>query len=371
MLAYGSKQGQSIQIKDNAYTQQVSFNSIGYIDIAGSIGKVGTVTSGMGRESVKTAKYKSALFKAFSVATYHWYRKQLTATTYREVRVYGLSSTEYVKGGKTTTASGDSENLLLPLDLAVDHEFNNRKKELLYTKAMYIVLNTLKVVKQKWYQTGIFKAIMFVVAVVIGYFFPPAGVAAMSWVAAAYAVAYAVAINLVISVAVKILVNLGVDVGAAAAIVAVVALVMGGYAAITKSGSAVGVTTQKLLQMSSTAFSVSSQGYALQTQRAIKDFNSLMADLTAEQKELQEKAKEFGLGQHGPLLMFEPPLSIGIRIGESPDDYYDRSIRINNFAGTIYSLTEQSVDLSLALPTSQQTLSQIQEKLDELSVLGL
>lgn len=371
MLAYGSKQGQSIQIKDNAYTQQVSFKSIGYIDIAGSIGKVGTVTSGMGRESVKTAKYKSSLFKAFSVATYHWYRKQLTATTYREVRVYGLSSTEYVKGGKTTTASGNSENLLLPLDLAVDHEFNNRKKELLYTKAMYIVLNTLKVVKQKWYQTGIFKAIMFVVAVVIGYFFPPAGVAAMSWVAAAYAVAYAVAINLVISVAVKILVNLGVDVGAAAAIVAVVALVMGGYAAITKSGSAVGVTTQKLLQMSSTAFSVSSQGYALQTQRAIKDFNSLMADLTAEQKELQEKAKEFGLGQHGPLLMFEPPLSIGIRIGESPDDYYDRSIRINNFAGTIYSLTEQSVDLSLALPTSQQTLSQIQEKLDELSVLGL
>lgn len=371
MVAYGSKQGQTIVVQDKAYTQQISFSSIGYIDVVGYIGKVGAMESGKARDPVSTANRPTSIFKANSHATYHYYRKQLTMTTYREVRVYGLSSTEYVSGGYTTTASGDSGNLLIPLDLAVDHEFNTRQREMLYTKAMYIVLNTLKVVKTKWYQTGIFKAIMFIIAVVITYFFPPAGVAAMSWMAAAYAVAYAVAINIVISVAVKLLVSMGVDVGVAAAIVAVVALVVGGYAALSKTGSAVGVTTQQLLQISSTAFSVSSQGYALQTQKAIKDFNSLMTDLTAEQKEIQEKARELGMGQHGPLLMFEPPISMGVRIGEAPDDYYDRSIRINNLAGTIYSLTESSVDLALMLPTSQQTLAHIQEKLDELSVLGV
>lgn len=371
ILSYGSKQGQSIQVSDKAYKQQVTFTSIGYLDIAGSIGDVGTVSSGMDTEMITTNSRASTLFKATSWSTYHWYRKQMTATTYREVRVYGLATTEYVTGGHTTTASGDSENLLIPLDMAVDHEFNNRQKEALYTKSMYIVLNTIQVVKTKWYQTGIFKAIMFVVTVVIGYFFPPAGAAAMSWMAAAYAVAYAVAINLVISVAVKLLVNMGVNVGAAAAIVAVVALVVGGYSALSKAGNVAGVTTQQLMQVSSQAFSISSQGFALQTQIAIKDFNSLMTDLTAEQKAIQDKAKELGMGQHGPLLMFEPPISIGVRIGESPDDYYDRSIRVNNLASTIYSLTEQSVDLKLALPTNQQTLMQMQERLDELSVLGL
>ena len=371
MVSYGSKQGQSIQVKDNAYTQQVAFSSIGYVDIAGSIGKVGTVKSGMTREMVKTAGRPTSVFHASSFSTCHWYRKQMTDTTYREVRVYGLSSTEYVKGGKTTTASGDSENLLLPLDLAVDHEFNNRQKEQLYTKSMYIVLNTVKVVKTKWYQTGIFKAIMFVVAVVVGYFFPPAGAAAMTWLAAAYAVVYAVAINLVISLAIKILVNLGVDVGAVAAIVAIVALIVGGYSAISKVGNVAGVTTQQFLTASSQAFSASSQGFALQTQAAIKDFNSLMTELSKEQKEIQEKAKELGMGQHGPLLMFEPPISLGVRIGESPDDYYDRSIRMNNVAGAIYSLTENSVDLNLGLPTIQTTLLKIQEQLDELSISRL
>ena len=371
MISYGAKQGQTIVVSDKAYAQQISFSSIGYLDVLGSIGKVGTMQSGVERDAAVAASRPGGWVTGYAFARYHYYRKQLTDTTYREVRVYGLSSTEYVSGGYTTTASGDSGNLLIPLDLAVDHEFNTKEKEFLYTKAMYIVLNTLKVVKTKWYQTGVFKAIMFIITVVIAYFFPPAGAAAMSWMAAAYAVAYAVAINIVISIAVKLLVSMGIDVGVAAAIVAVVALVVGGYSALSKTGSAVGVTTQQLLQISSTAFSVSSQGYALQTQKAIKDFNSLMTDLTAEQKEIQEKALELGMGQHGPLLMFEPPISIGVRIGEAPDDYYDRSIRINNLAGTIYSLTESSVDLALMLPTSQQTLAHIQEKLDELSVLGV
>ena len=123
------------------------------------------------------------------------------------------------------------------------------------------------------------------------------------------------------------------------------------------------------MQISSQAFSASSMGFQLQTQRAIKDFNSLMADLTEEQKEIQRKAEELGMGQHGPLLMFEPPIDIGVRMGESPDDYYDRSIRITNLASTIYSLPEQSVDLALALPTTQAVLMNMQEQLNQLSIL--
>ena len=369
MIAWGSKRGLSYDIVDNAYNNEITFKSLGYMDINGSIGDVGTVASGRNRERVTTGRRGAqGMFSAYAYITYHYYRKQLTPTTYREVRVYGLTATERVKGGKVTVASDDSDNLLIPLDIAVDHEFNMRQLEELYTKSMYIVLHTIKVVKEKWYQTGIFKAIMFIVTVVVSYFFPPAGVAMYGWMAALYAVAQAIIISIVINLAVKLLVNLGVDVGFAAAVVAVIALFYGGYVALGRTAGVAGVTTQQLLQISSQAFSMSSQGYALQTQKAIQEFNSLMADLTKEEKEIQQAAKDLGLGVSGPLLMFEPPVSIGVRMGESPDDYYDRSIRINNLASTIYSLTERSVDLSVSLPTPQMLLRNIQENLNELSI---
>ena len=230
----------SLVFAGNVYTQQISFSSIGYMDIEGTIGAVGSVQSGQGISNVTVGrKVKGLLYRPSATSSYHYYRKQLTATTYREVRVYSLSSTEVVQGGYSTTASGDSENLLIPLDLAVNHEFNPRQLEELYTKSMYVVLNTIKVVKTKWYQTGVFKAIMFIVAVVVSYFFPPGGAAVWTWTAAAYAVVQAVVISLVISLVVKLLVSLGVNVGIAAAIVAIASLIYGGYLAFTKTTSVI------------------------------------------------------------------------------------------------------------------------------------
>lgn len=368
MVSYGSKQGQAIEIKDKAYTSQLTFSSIGYLDIRGSIGKVGTVASGMTSETVQVGRPGSGNpYRPKSVSTCHWYRKQMTETVYREVRVYGLKTTEQVRGGYSTTAAGDDENLLIPLDLAVDHQFSMRKKEELYTKAMYIVLNTLKVVKQKWYQTGIFKAIMFIIAVVVSYLFPPAGVVLQGWMAVAYAVVQSVVIGLVVQVAVKLLVSLGVNVGVVAGVVAIVALMYGGYTALTKTTGVAGVTTVQLMQVASQSFSMSNIGYALQTQNAIKDFMSTIAEMTEEQKEIERLARDFAMGNHGPLLIHESPVQIGVRIGESPDDYYDRSIRVTNLASAVYLYTETNVDMNLALPTHNQILNQMQENLDELS----
>lgn len=92
-----------------------------------------------------------------------------------------------------------------------------------------------------------------------------------------------------------------------------------------------------------------------------------MAGLNKEQEELVKLSKELGLGQHGPLLMFEPPISIGVRIGESPDAYYTRSIHTHNMGSAIYSLIENSVDIGVTLPSTQMILNNIQENLNDLS----
>ena len=371
-LAGGSKNGQAYEVRDKHYRQRIRFDAIAYEDVQGNFGDVGATQSGRDNKLVRVGRVGStAIFRPYANVTWHYYRKQLTSTTYREYRVYGLSVEELVRGGNTSRAAGDDEDLLLPIDLSIDHGFSMRQLEELYTKSMYIVINTLEVVKTKWYQTGLFKVIMIIIAIVVSYFFPPAGVAIWTWMAAVYAVVQAVIIGLLIQVAVKLLVKLGVDVGTAAAIIAVVAMFYGGFTALTKTTGFGGMTTIQLLQLSSQAFSASSQGFALQTQKAIKEFNSVMADLSKEDAELQRKARELGMGQHGPLLMFEPPISIGVRMGESPDDYFERSIHVTNLASTVYSLPEMNVDMGLQLPSTYSILNSLQEKQDELPILRL
>lgn len=356
-VEYGCKEGQTVVIADKGYTQQLSFSALGYADLAGSIGEVGTFTSDLTTETVNISRYG---FKVRSTTKVHIYRKQVTSTTYREVKVYGLTTTEYVDGGHTTTAAGDSENLLIQLDAAIDNELNVKEREFLYTKALYIVLHTVKVVKQKWYETGIFKAIMFVIAVIVSVYTNGAG---MTLYAVLYAVVQTIVIGLIIQMAVKFLVvKLNINVGIAMAVVAVIAAIYGGYLQITKTVGKAGITAAQMLSTATEAFAMSSQGFMLQTKEALKEFSHIMADLTEEAKELQRKAVELGVNSGGPLLMFEPPISIGIRIGEYPDDYFQRSIHAGNVGTAVYSIADNFVDMSTSLPTLKDIMSNLQEE---------
>lgn len=367
MLSYGSKEGQSIVIKDEEYTQTVAFTSIGFMDIQGSIGKVGTVASGMRKEYVFSGR-PGSVFRPMSSIVHHFYRKQVSPNVYREVRVYGLACSEHVIGGYNTTASGDSANLMIPIDISLNHEFNNKQLEELYTKSMHIIINTVKVIKKKWYQTGIFQAIMIVIAIIISVVTVGAGAPLSAYiVAAAVAVAQAIAIGLVLQLAVKLLVNMGVDVGIVAAVAAVVAAVFGAYGAI-KDVAMAGVTAAQLLTIATQAFSMSAQGFALQLKETIKQYTSLFAELSAEQKALKQKYEELGVAGDSTLLMFEPPLNIGVRIGEPVEDYYSRSVHVSNVGTAIYYILENNVSESLTLPTRETILNRIKERTDELSV---
>lgn len=362
MLASGSKKGQAIEIKDNVYTQRINFSSIGYIDISGSIGEVGTYDSGLVSKEVVIRVPGSSFPKSKDmVAKYHYFRKQITKNIYREIRIYGLSTTEVVKNGKTSTASGDDEQLLIPLDLSLKLDMRMKDKEALFSKALHIVLNTYKVVKKKWYETGIFKAIMLIVAVVISVVTVGAGAPLAAYMyAAAYAVVSSIAIGMMIQLAAKLLVNLGIDVGIVAAVAAVIALIAGAYSSLSKT-AVVGLNAVKLLSISSQAFSMSNTGYALQTQEAIKGYQSTMASLKEESEELAQKYKDLGLIHDSNLLMFEPPISIGIKIGESPDDYYSRSIHSSNIGTAVYYVVENSVSIGLRLPTFRDVLNNLEE----------
>ena len=77
ITSYGSKQGQTIRIVDKAYTQQISFSALGYLDIEGTIGDVGAVQSGRGfsnvtvGRSIKNIFHRPSIFcLSFRLSTY-------------------------------------------------------------------------------------------------------------------------------------------------------------------------------------------------------------------------------------------------------------------------------------------------------------
>lgn len=359
-IDYGVRAGQTLVIADKGYTQQLSFQGIGYKDILGSIGEVGSFTSS--NDSMDMTEGRFVYFKGSLTTTRHFYRKQLTANVYREYVVFGLRTVEFVTGGHTTVASGNSENLLIQLDAAVTHVFGVRDKELLYAKSMHIVLHTVQVVKTKWYQTGVFKAIMFIIAVAISFFTGPGGLALYQ--AIAYAVVKSIVISLVINMAVKILVvKFNLNIGIVAAVVAVIAVAYGAYVGFSNTAGIAGATAIDMINIANQAFAASSTGFKFQMAEAIKGYTEVMAGLSEEAKRIAERAKELGLdASHNPaMLMFEPPIGIGIRMGESPDDYFQRSIHSGNIGVAVYHLLESSVELNTDLPSYNQILNNIKE----------
>lgn len=348
--AGAAKVGQTILVKDEVYQQSLTFNAIGYEDILGSIGTVGTTKHDRGTMVVKNNR---GFFLGVSTVDIHYFRKQLTPNVYREIRVYGLSTTQYVEGGYTTVSAGGDDNLIVPFDISVLDTFNSREKNDLYCKSLIIMLHTVQVVKQKWYQTGIFKVIMFIVAVVVSLF---TGGQGMTLYAILYAVAQAVVISVAVTLVAKFLVNvLHIDVGIVFAVIAVVAIIYGGYIALSDTVGVAGITAQQLLTVANTSFQISSEGMKLQALNVIKAINDSADAFKTKMQELKDRIKDLGITdiKSDYFLMANVPSSMDIRMGEFPADYIDRTKAGVDMSMMVQSLPGNYVDMAINIPTFQ------------------
>lgn len=354
----GAKVGQTILIQDEVYKQTLSFNSIGYEDIEGSIGPIGTIAKAHAFKVVASSEF--SLFPTYSKIGIHYFRKQITSTTYREIRVYGLAATQYVEGGYTTVANNNDENLIIPFDIALLDKFDLQERNRLYCKSLLVMLHTVQVVKQKWYQTGVFKVIMFIIAVIISIYTNGAGLALYAII---YAVVQTVLISIVISALAKLLVRVGVNVAVVFAVLAVIAIIYGGYVALSETAGIAGITAPQLLQVANIAFQVSNAGQTIQLQNMQKAYTEY-ADLLKDQiTELQKTAMDLGINLNGKLeLLARPPSTIDIRLGEMAADFIDRTKAGVDLSKVVLSLPENYVDISVTLPTFQDFTRNLQNE---------
>lgn len=107
---------------------------------------------------------------------------QDSVNTYRSIRTTGLHHTNIVYKGKgvdedigPALADGEVSAFVIPLNEGVFRAMSLVDQTQMSQSISYLVLNSYQVVKQKWYQTGLFKVIIVIGIIVVSVFFPPAG----------------------------------------------------------------------------------------------------------------------------------------------------------------------------------------------------
>jgi hypothetical protein len=286
------------------------------------------------------------------------YRKQITSHVYEEIQVYDLKMTYYMWGGHSTLGDNLDAILLVPLDHAITKNYPLLEKEALYARSIHYVFNSRVVTKVKWYQQSIIGDLLTAAAIIwtvvsLGADGGAAYAAAISIGATVAQAALIAAVVVLGGILTSMLIVEGLKifvkaVGAEVAfIAAVIAIFYGGYKAM-QAGSIKGAPwATELLQLGNGLASAVSSTFAEAMQGLYKESQSF--DLLAQEKtELLEDANK--------LLEQQTLLSPFVIFGESPDDFYNRTVHAGNIGILGIDSIASFVDIALTLPKLNETL---------------
>lgn len=299
---------------------------------------------------------EGGLFALSRSVSSHYYMKQISETHYEEIQVLGLALKYHVYGGYMSTGNigTGAQILLIPLDMSIVETFSLLKREELYARSLHYVFNSMEMVELEWYETGIFKDLLVITAIVVtiltlGKAFKAIGLAMATGTITATQVVFILsqlAYAALEQAAFKLFVKaVGID---NAIIVAVFAIFRGlyvGFQAETFRGFF--ANAERMLQISCNLIG-----------SAAKDIQETLKELALELEEFQAYAKE----QFDMLKEVEKSLTNNnalqpmMLLGESPQEFYSRTIHGENIGMIPIHMVRQYVDTLLRLPTIQDTL---------------
>lgn len=290
----------------------------------------------------------------------HTYQHQVAQNLYDEIQVFGLEMRYYVQGNYFATADETDAILMIPLDRSITEGYGPREREELYARSLHLVFNSLVIVKVKWYQQAWFSAVLQIIAVVlliVSVGSSSAVSAALAASASAATIALIVAIEIVVTLAVSYVVGqvlrlfvkaVGVDL---ALIVAIVAAATGAYQVFEAGGlQAAGIMAKDLLSAASGLVKAVTSEYGAMAQDLLGEMRAFQ-DSSAKQLELLEKAQD--LLEHPTLLQ---PIVI---FGESPQDFFNRTVHAGNVGTIAFDALHNFADIGLMLPTFSATMGEL------------
>lgn len=368
--AFTSSSSQVQVIQDKFFKQTLQYSGITRLRKPGKIAAVGEYTGTYMRVNRGEAQIvlngptgvTSSVTRNVQPA---WvYRYQLSDSTYEEISVFGLKADYAIHRKKGYGASATSSKLLIPVDRETLRTLSMRAKEKVICRSLHFFVSTVIITETPWYASGAFKIVMLVVAVVITVL--SAGTAWQTIVAAAALGATALVITLLTYIVTALAIQYGVklfvrkfgpQVGIIAAIAAVAIGAYGAANNATWGETLVGLSTN-LANESTNAF----QDIVSDIMSDIQNFEMYAQGMYAD---LAEAKSNLGLDQQyvglEPLeMVYRVP---EIRLGEAPNDMYNRTVHSGNIGVLAFDLVENYVDTRLTLPTLADT-NQLQEESD-------
>jgi hypothetical protein len=341
----------TIVIQDAQFKMALTNDGIHKKIAAGSIGIVGVHNNSFISESVNTEfvdPETGGITTSTTSIKSHVYRRQIATGLYEEITVRNLKMTYFVFENYTTVGDETDDILLIPIDRTVSQNYSIGDRETLYSRSLHFVFNSRVVTKVKWYQTGVFKALLFIVAVAMAIYDGGATLGAYLGLTGAAAIVATVVIQLIVgqllTVAFKLFVKaFGADIAQA---IAIIALIYGGYRVFMNGGTLQGTWASELLQLSSGLQSAALQDKFSDLLEQQDQFNLFVE----EQEELLESAQK--------LLETSNTLSPFVIFGEKPEDFYNRTIHYGNIGTLGITAISSYVDIALTLPTLNDTVGE-------------
>lgn len=342
-LTSGGNFGQ--RIIDKRTSNDFSFSSISRTLVTGVVAEVG--------------KYHT-----FGIGSY---AKQISDTQYIVLTMTN-PKLFYNVLGKRSAIPNDDQAHRIPIDRSILRQIGLVQREELLSRSMVIVFNTYIEVDVKWYQQEWFKIVMTIVAVVLtiaSIVFPPlAPLALVAW-AIVYTIIYILVmyiIMIVIQKVMEILIDaLGLEnTFLALAIIITVAVVMtatgNGAGAATTVSQLTGAVLTQLPTMLASAYQETVAGMMEELQEDMEEFQEMAKRQEAEMK---AKREEYGNNRNlidGLEFVKKSPQVIW---GESPDEFYYRSVHAGNMADVPYKAIKNYVKINTSIPTLKESLAQI------------
>lgn len=353
----------SMVIEDARFKVSISYTYITKKIVEGSLGELGKVV----RTNNVRPRKRIAFGFGYETSSIV-FQKQVAIGLYEEVEVFGLTHVNHIYKRYTVESTigkslnKDEDDFFLPININVAKSLGLMEHNYLMYDSIRIVFNSFDVRKLKWYETGFFKIVLIVIAIIITIYSlgtlsesmvaaygAVAGGGAAAAIAAGLVLAEAIVWSAIYSLAAGWVVDaLGVEFALIAAVLALAAgLTVANGTAV--SGSVAGMPFSiDLIQISS----IVAGGISKSAGEQISDIRQEAEELAIKQNELLEELNELydALDNGLSIDPFEwityDTLSNPY---ESPDEMYNRTIHAGNIGVLSLNAVSQYVESQLKL----------------------
>lgn len=356
-----NKKGLLQDIADGTYAQTLVFDGIRqYRQIGKATFSTGKELS-KGQYVIKVAEVVTRPDRFFPIKhTEHQIYYQIEDNTYSIIRIKQLALHNRF-WGHTVTASGNDENLVIPLDRLLVKDLHYKERELLFNKCLHVQVSLIKTTKVKWYQRKIFKVFMAIVAIGLAFVFPPAGATLGSTlVAAATNVAIAMAISLAINLVLKVAVDLGLNEEVAGIIALITGLVIASYTGQFDFA----MTAQNIMYAVNTTFQIANKVMAIELQQIQQEMENFAQYAKTAQEKLSKAQELLGTGVMplGLDLLTSPiTSSLYINLGETAQEFYTRTTLVDVRELT-QNIASDYVKITTQLPSFRTLMKKLQQQ---------